>query len=454
METEGQVIEEGTYLPAEFLGVSILALRMSSRRKLGMYLNMIDALPMQCGLLPNYQGLAELIGFEFLEQKHFERTKDPTDSVLQEWGNRPEFQPTIGKLVEYLGKLKREDVLEDCQENIRLDAEHYLRRLAERAEIHPLQDATVSQSPYNIDDMQVDETAIMTIQDVESGEPTYYDAFVCYHPEGEDLKFVKTMIERMECEPHKLKLFVPHRDDLPGASKHVISAKLIQDRCKRMVIIMSPRYLQSDACDFQTKFAHALSPGSRSKKLVPVLVHWCETPNILRHVTICDFTRGDMTGWFWQRLISSLKAPLSPTEIEIDHPNSLTGLEMKVQSDSTSANFSMNFASATACRPPQPPHTQPVADVCGGRNSPLPRDTSASISTDFPHRASGSTDPVSKTSIAFVASSGAKPSPSASCPVISRSSSPSHEQKVKKKESGLKKLMSAVFSSSHGHSSS
>ena len=65
---------------------------------------------------------------------------------------------------------------------------------------------------------------------VEAGGPTFYDAFVCYHPEGEDLKFVKTMIEKMECAPHNLKLFVPHRDDLPGASKHVISAKLIQDR--------------------------------------------------------------------------------------------------------------------------------------------------------------------------------------------------------------------------------
>lgn len=65
---------------------------------------------------------------------------------------------------------------------------------------------------------------------VEAGGPTYYDAFVCYHPEGEDLKFVQTMIEKMETPQNKLKLFVPHRDDLPGASKHVISAKLIQDR--------------------------------------------------------------------------------------------------------------------------------------------------------------------------------------------------------------------------------
>lgn len=67
---------------------------------------------------------------------------------------------------------------------------------------------------------------------VAAGRPTFYDAFVCYNyePEGDDLKFVLQMIEKLECPPHSLKLFVPHRDDLPGASKHVISAKLIQDR--------------------------------------------------------------------------------------------------------------------------------------------------------------------------------------------------------------------------------
>jgi hypothetical protein len=64
---------------------------------------------------------------------------------------------------------------------------------------------------------------------VESGGPTYYDAFVCYTPEGEDLAFVQNMIEKVE-KPYNLKLFIPHRDDLPGASKHTISAKLIQDR--------------------------------------------------------------------------------------------------------------------------------------------------------------------------------------------------------------------------------
>ena len=62
------------------------------------------------------------------------------------------------------------------------------------------------------------------------GLPTYYDAFVCYHPEGPDLQFVRTMIEKLEQEPVSLKLYVPHRDDLPGTSRHVVSARIIQSR--------------------------------------------------------------------------------------------------------------------------------------------------------------------------------------------------------------------------------
>lgn len=70
--------------------------------------------------------------------------------------------------------------------------------------------------------------------------------------------------------------------------------------------------------------------GSRSKKLVPVLVKNCETPNILRHVTMCDFTRGDLTGWFWERLIKSLQAPLNPSEISLSSSSNLSDIEINV----------------------------------------------------------------------------------------------------------------------------
>ena len=35
-------------------------------------------------------------------------------------------------------------------------------------------------------------------------------------------------------------------------------------RCKRMVVVLSPRFLTSESCDFQTKFAQSLSPGKLS----------------------------------------------------------------------------------------------------------------------------------------------------------------------------------------------
>lgn len=325
---KGMDVEE-SYLDSEHEDVTILALRFSCRRQLGMFLNLTASQPLHNGLLPDYTGLAELIGFEYIEICNFARDRDPTNCLLNEWGNKPEMKPTLGNLVNYLKTLERSDILGDCKESIKRDAEHYLEK-KKGALSASVQDQTVSQSPYNIDDMSVDETQIMTIQDVTTGCPTYYDAFVCYNPEPEDLDFVKKMIEKLENREQGLKLFVPHRDDLPGASKHVISAKLIQERCKRMVIVMSPRYLQSDACDFQTKFAHALAPGSRSKKLVPVLISQCKTPNILHHVTMCDYTRGDLTGWFWERLYRSLQAPLNPYEITIQNPNCLTDLQMKL----------------------------------------------------------------------------------------------------------------------------
>lgn len=40
-------------------------------------------------------------------------------------------------------------------------------------------------------------------------------------------------------------------------------------RCKRMVVVISDEYLDSDACDFQTKFALSLSPGELPSPFFP-----------------------------------------------------------------------------------------------------------------------------------------------------------------------------------------
>lgn len=109
---------DNAYLAENHRNVSILALRMSSRKRIGMYLNIESSNPLPSGLLPDYNGLAECIGFSYLEICNFARHEDPTNSLLNEWGNRPDLEPNLGKLVEHLLLMQRVDVLEDCKEII------------------------------------------------------------------------------------------------------------------------------------------------------------------------------------------------------------------------------------------------------------------------------------------------------------------------------------------------
>ncbi|OWF56120.1 Myeloid differentiation primary response protein MyD88 [Mizuhopecten yessoensis] len=190
------------------------------------------------------------------------------------------------------------------------DVEAFLRNKERQQDmIQPVQSNDVSQSS----DHHVDEGVFLCKGDVENKAPQFFDAFVSYNHDGEDIRFVKDMIKILEGEPHKLKLFIPGRDDLPGAAKYVMDARLIETRCRRMVIILSNNYLLSSACDFQSKFAHALAPGARNKKLIPVIIEPVTAiPEILRYVTLCDYTKVDLQEWFWNRLSSAIKLPLDP----------------------------------------------------------------------------------------------------------------------------------------------
>ncbi|XP_046570294.1 LOW QUALITY PROTEIN: myeloid differentiation primary response protein MyD88-like [Haliotis rubra] len=329
--------DDDVSIPSRYRNVSLDALRVSARKKLSLYLN-IERLLNEDGIVADYNGLAEQIGFSFLEMQNFARQRDPTTEVLNEWTRRPDLSPTVGQLFYYLRVMGREDVMTDCKRSIILDIEHYVSQEERRQnDVVPLQDDTISQSstPESSDftDHDIDEYRYMTVQDVESDTLTFYDAFVCYDPEGYDLQFVKKMLSELESARYGLKLFVPWRDDLPGSSTYTVSAKLIQDRCRRMVIIMSPRYLRSPACDFQTKFAHSLSPGSRSKKLVPVLITPCIIPQILRHVSLCDFTKLALMEWFWHRLAVAIKAPLSFDELQINDKISLEDITLSLDQE-------------------------------------------------------------------------------------------------------------------------
>ncbi|NWI81060.1 MYD88 protein, partial [Dryoscopus gambensis] len=184
------------------------------------------------------------------------------------------------------------------------DCKKYLQRKQEEAN-QPLQVPAVDSSVPKTSELMG-----ITIRDDPYGSGTeIFDAFICYCQK--DLQFVQEMIRELEQTEFKLKLCVFDRDVLPGTCVWSISGELIERRCRRMVVVVSDDYLESDECDFQTKFALSLSPGARHKRLIPVKYKSMknEFPSILRFITICDYTNPCTKKWFWTRLAKSLMLP-------------------------------------------------------------------------------------------------------------------------------------------------
>ncbi|XP_067887530.1 myeloid differentiation primary response protein MyD88 [Heterodontus francisci] len=272
----------------EFFSIPLIALNFEVRKKLAMFLNprsMVAA---------DWTGLAEEMGFDYLEIKNYERFDNPTEKLLEDW--QVKEGSSVGKLLELLQKIERNDILKDLTPTIEECCRRYLNK--------PLQVPSVDSS-----EPKPTVSKGITLEDDPTGVPELFDAFICYCQA--DIGFVHEIIKQLEQSEYKLKLCVFDRDVLPGSCVWTISSELIEKRCKRMVAIISDDYLISDECDFQTKFALSLSPGARDKRLIPVKYKQIkrEFPSILRHITLCDYTNPSTKAWFWKRLAKALSQP-------------------------------------------------------------------------------------------------------------------------------------------------
>ncbi|XP_040208716.1 myeloid differentiation primary response protein MyD88 [Rana temporaria] len=269
----------------------LIALNYTTRHKLSLYLNP-DAVTAS-----NWTILAEEMGYNYLEIKNFVRFPDPTTSLLDDW-QKKHSNATVGGLLNLLQKIERDDILTDVTPLIDKDCQKYLRKTKDSSKSPPLQVETVDSS----------EGKCITTHDDPSGHlPELFDAFICYC--AQDISFVQEMIIKLEQTDHNLKLCVFDRDVLPGTCLWSITSELIENRCRKMVVVISDDYLDSNECDFQTKFALSLGPGARERRLIPVKYKPMKRqfPSILRFITVCDYTNPHIQGWFWDRLAKALK---------------------------------------------------------------------------------------------------------------------------------------------------
>uniref|UniRef100_G1SHI2 Myeloid differentiation primary response protein MyD88 n=1 Tax=Oryctolagus cuniculus TaxID=9986 RepID=G1SHI2_RABIT len=275
----------------------LAALNVRVRRRLALFLNV------RTQVAADWSALAEEMGFEYLEIRQLETRPDPTGSLLDAWQSRP--GASVGRLLELLEALGRDDVLAELRPSIEEDCQKYIWKQQQEESEKPLQVAVVGSSVPRTPEL----AGITTLDDPLGQVPERFDAFICYCPS--DMQFVQEMIRQLEQTNYRLKLCVSDRDVLPGACVWSIASELIEKRCRRMVVVVSDDYLQSKECDFQTKFALSLSPGAHQKRLIPIKYKAMkkEFPSILRFITVCDYTNPCTKSWFWTRLAKALSLP-------------------------------------------------------------------------------------------------------------------------------------------------
>ena len=110
---------ESLMLDSRYTNIPLDALRTTARTKISLYLdNTSDIIDEDTGYVTDWNGLAELIGFNNLELKKFGRQKSPTKDLLDDWESAPQclnYSPTLGNLWKILIELGRIDVIQDCR---------------------------------------------------------------------------------------------------------------------------------------------------------------------------------------------------------------------------------------------------------------------------------------------------------------------------------------------------
>ena len=175
------------------------------------------------------------------------------------------------------------------------------------------------------EDEKIDQN--LTIDDLcidSNQEQTIYDAYVSYA--DCDLPFVQNLCTFLESSQIGLRLFIRERDLLVGTMQFHAFAELMEKRCKRLLIVLSPEFLNSAECEFQTRFTMSLQIQERQRKLVPIVYRQCELPALIRFLSKIDLSRGDqIPQWTWRKLIFSLKPQTNENKfIPVGNSGSLT----------------------------------------------------------------------------------------------------------------------------------
>ena len=143
-----------------------------------------------------------------------------------------------------------------------------------------------------------------------TGDGFIADVFISYS--SRDNEWVRgELLERIERAG--LKAFIDFRDFTRGAPS-IKECERGAEKCRKILLILTPDYVESEWCEFEVIMSQTLSPANRDLRLIPLLKEPCEKPLHVGALTHIDFTDGADIDLAWKQLLTALGAPPEPEQ--------------------------------------------------------------------------------------------------------------------------------------------
>lgn len=275
-------------------------------------LNLEQLIPTDGGLARDYRGLGELLGFSRVEvETRFKNSSNPTRSMIDAFINKNinndrNCRFSLNDLLKLLEKIERFDVIDDLlprlvelASSVTKSTRYQLQPdfTDNRCVVPKIESGTKQDLVRDKDRLTINDTVLATMQ---------YDAFICFAPE--DYHYAKELVDSLEDNG---KSIATADDLLPGHFEHDALIRLIDSRCRKVIVVLTPNFSRSKECEFQTKFASEIGIRSDCPKIIPVMYEACDDsalPLMIQAMTKIDMTSrgGNNRSWQLRRLIRSL----------------------------------------------------------------------------------------------------------------------------------------------------
>uniref|UniRef100_A0A182WMG8 TIR domain-containing protein n=1 Tax=Anopheles minimus TaxID=112268 RepID=A0A182WMG8_9DIPT len=280
--------------------VPLNALNTRTRDLLAELLNHRRIFTSEDGYFRDWRGVFDVVGIPKNYLPLVSTNASPTRRLLELWQSETHQCKRDANLAELqcvLGCIDRWDILDDTSKMFEQDAEQHLIREQKRS-ARKLSEADAMESSTARADCDI------ITKDDTADHKQQYDAFILYA--DADVEFASKMVERLEARG--MQLCLKDRDILGGSNfEHEVISRLISERCRRVVVIISKAFLESPLNDFTVTFAQALQIEKKERKVIPCVYDRCELPPHLRYTCRLDYQRSQNLYNFWDKLADSIR---------------------------------------------------------------------------------------------------------------------------------------------------